>query len=404
LRLATRHSSCFRMAQVCNEELDALVMPEASGTGSMVKRVGLVAGVLGLTAAVAAAASPGLRTTAISGVEGFGQKEERVSIIPSFPACSKAKENCLSTGCCQVAGHSCFMKTAHMAVCNATCTPREGWSCDIPSNGAPSVPVQKWLEKSLYCFSVYTQNTGSTKKSHELDLLKEQKVKGVSIFSCDGWDVFSDAPTDIGGYATHVVEDKLNEFHQVKRKETGAWVNWALFYQVWMQVRNLGHWEDKSWVVKVDPDAVFLPNRLKLWLDDKRGEPPHGIYFENCRNVQYGFFGNLEVLSHEATRVLTTQLEDCHAVYAPCANDGCDWKWGAWGEDVFVQRCLDRHYVDKVEAFDMTLDGACPADRPADQKKNKKWHAEDCSQVQTAAVHPFKTVKDYFKCLNQMTM
>jgi len=204
--------------------------------------------------------------------------------------------------------------------------------------------------------------------------------------------------------ASHVVEDKLGEFHQVKRKETGAWVNWALFYQVWMQVRNLGHWEDKSWVVKVDPDAVFLPNRLKLWLDDKRGEPPHGIYFENCRNVQYGFFGNLEVLSHEATRVLTTQLEDCHAVYAPCANDGCDWKWGAWGEDVFVQRCLDRHYVDKVEAFDMTLDGACPADRPADQKKNKKWHAEDCSQVQTAAVHPFKTVKDYFRCLNQMTM
>merc|ERR1712154_420513 len=57
-------------------------------------------------------------------------------------------------------------------------------------------------------------------------------------------------------------------------------------------------------------------------------------------------------MSNEATKVLTTYLEDCHAVYAPCAYDGCDWKYGAWGEDVYVQRCLDRHYVDKVEAFD----------------------------------------------------
>merc|ERR1712008_364875 len=51
--------------------------------------------------------------------------------------------------------------------------------------------------------------------------------------------------------------------------------------------------------------------------------------------------------------VLTDQLEECHTQFAPCANDGCDWKFGSWGEDVFVQRCLDHHYVDKAEAFDI---------------------------------------------------
>merc|ERR1712045_377244 len=107
---------------------------------------------------------------------------------------------------------------------------------------------------------------------------------------------------------------------------------------------------------------------------ERSGESPHGIYFENCKNVQYGFFGNLEVMSNEATKVLTTYLEDCHSVYAPCAYDGCDWKYGA-----------------------------CEADRPADKKKNKKWHAEDCTQVTTAAVHPFKKPAEYFKCLSQMT-
>jgi len=329
------------------------------------------------------------------------QKEQRVEMAPSFPACSKAGENCLQSGCCQVSGHTCFQKTEQLSLCNETCSTGKGWMCGIPH--VHSVPVQTQLDLTMYCFSVYTQNTGTTKPSHELDLLREQKKHGVSIFSCTAWDVFSDAQVDIGGYTTELVEDVNNEWHQIKRKVSGAWVNWGIFYQVWVKVRSLGKWESQSWTVKVDPDAVFLPTRLQGWLGNKLGEPPHGLYFENCKNVQYGFFGNLEVMSHEATKVLTKYLEDCHAVYAPCANDGCDWQWGPWGEDVFAQRCMDRHYVDKVEAFDMTLDGACPSDRPEGQKENKKWHAEDCSQVTTAAVHPYKTPKDYFTCLGQIT-
>merc|ERR1739844_611869 len=306
-------------------------------------------------------------------------------------------------GCCKTSGHSCYKKNYQLALCNETCTPGEGWLCDVQD--AHSVPVQTFLDTSLYCFSVYTAETGSTKQSHELELLQLQKKHGVSIFQCGGWDVFSDAAVEIGdGYYTQKVNDAFGEFHRVKRKTSGTWVNWGLFYQVWLQVRYLGKWESKSWTVKVDADAVFMPSRLQGWLgNNKNGESPHGIYFENCKNVQYGFFGNLEVMSHEAINVLTKYLEDCHEAYGPCADDGCDWKYGAWGEDVFAQRCMDRHYVDKVEAFDMTLDGACAADRPEGQKKNKKWHAEDCSAVTTAAVHPFKKPKDYFRCLSQMT-
>jgi len=355
----------------------------------------------GMTAAVAASALPGARSVSVSDVNSMMQKEERVGITPSFPACSTAKENCMQSGCCQVSGHTCFRKNEHVAFCNETCSPLKGNLCSVPRDH--SVPVQTVLDETLYCFSVYTQNTGSTKQSFELELLQQQHKHHVSIFACDGWDVFSDGQVEIGGgYLTHKVEDKYGEFHRIKRK-TGNWVNWGLFYQVWEKVRNLGHWESKSWTVKVDADAVFLPNRLSGWLDNKRGESPHGIYFENCKNVQYGFFGNLEVMSHEATNVLTKNLEDCHAAYAPCADEGCDWKFGPWGEDVFVQRCMDKHYVDKVEAFDVTLDGACPADRPADQKHNKKWHAESCSEVTTAAVHPFKKPNEYFACLSEIT-
>merc|ERR1712150_330392 len=80
-----------------------------------------------------------------------------------------------------------------------------------------------------------------------------QKKHGVSIFQCGGWDVFSDAAVEIGdGYYTQKVNDAFGEFHRVKRKTSGTWVNWGLFYQVWLQVRYLGKWESKSWTVKVE--------------------------------------------------------------------------------------------------------------------------------------------------------
>merc|ERR1712203_1270523 len=134
-------------------------------------------------------------------------------------------------------------------------------------------------------------------------------------------------------------------------------------------------------------DAVFVPQRLRTWLSSKPGDSPHGLYYENCPNVQYGFYGHLEVISKTAVEVLTSYLEDCHSVFAPCANDGCDWKYGAWGEDV----------------FDLATDGACEADRPQGMKKNKKWHPTECSSLTTATAHPLKEPAEFQKCLDEMS-
>ena len=59
-------------------------------------------------------------------------------------------------------------------------------------------------------------------------------------------------------------------------------------------------------------------------------------------------FGHLGIMSHTAVQVLTTYLENCYAEFGPCPNDGCNWKFGLWGEDVFAQRCMDHRYVNKV--------------------------------------------------------
>lgn len=335
------------------------------------------------------------------------RKEDRIGIEPSLPACSKPGENCYSTGCCQVSGHECFTRWPGRAQCNETCTVGEaGFTCEIVS--PHSVPVVRPLGQKLYCFSVYTKDTGNAAdpNNEELELLKAQFRNGVSIFTCEQWDVFSDVSVFLGHdthEATIRVDDVLGEFHQVKTQETGTWVNWGLFYQVWIKIREVGKWEQTDYTVKVDADAVFVPERLRDWLSTVKGDSQHGMYFENCKNVQYGFFGHLEVLSNTATRVLTQYLENCHAEFAPCANTGCDWNSGAWGEDMFAQRCMDHHYVDKVEAFNTTTNGACKADRPDGQKENTKWHPKDCSKVTTAAAHPFKRPQDYLQCMGEMT-
>jgi len=374
-------------------------------------RAGLVAGAAGVAALVGVAGAVKWGVTsnlagaqgATSNLAGMQNKEERIQIEPSMPACSKPGENCVNTGCCQVSGHKCFTKGAGMAQCNQTCAPGTmGFTCGVI---APhSVPVATARGQNLYCFSVYTQNIGNDMLvNHELELLQGTYQRHAGIFACEQWDVYSDvsAPTDWG--TTIQVEDVFGDFHQLKRKDSGTWVNWGLFYQVWVKIREVGKWQSADYTVKVDADAVFVPARLRTWLAAKPGDSPHGVYYENCPNVQYGLFGHIEIMTHTAVTVLTKYLENCHAEFAPCAFDGCDWKFGAWGEDVFAQRCMDHHYVDKVEAFDVATDGACEADRPADEKKNKKWHPTDCTQLTTVTAHPLKKPADYFKCLGEMS-
>merc|ERR1712045_812369 len=101
-------------------------------------RAGLIAGAAGMAALVCVARSA--RWGMSSNLSGLQSKEERVQIVPSFWNCSKAGDNCISTGCCQVSGHKCFTKGQGKAFCNKTCTAGEkGFTCDVIN--PHSVPV-----------------------------------------------------------------------------------------------------------------------------------------------------------------------------------------------------------------------------------------------------------------------
>merc|ERR1711979_169598 len=118
----------------------------------------------------------------------------------------------------------------------------------------------------LFRMSFYMENTGSTKESFELSLLRTQLFLGASLFGCPKWAVYSDAdqwltpgPAEL---RTIKVNDVDGDFHLFKRKKEGTWTNAMMFYQAWKDIRSKSLFENSDYFIKVDPHTVFLPQRL----------------------------------------------------------------------------------------------------------------------------------------------
>jgi len=328
--------------------------------------------------------------------EGMQQLTQIIA-KPKRGSCSKHNEDCFATGCCSVVGYNCFTTKPGKAQCLKNCTPSSTQSCTQPQGIMEHILQDAVFKRaSLYCFSVYTKDTGNTKPSYELDILKHQHANSIGIFACDQSDVFSDVAVEVGpGLQTIQVHDVEGDFHFAKRKVSKSWVNTGMFTQVWKAIASGSKYRSVDWVAKVDADAVFVPNRLRKMLSGQR-VPDAGVYLENCKYVDYGYFGNLEVFSQVAFQTLLQNIDHCKASlnWKTGIKNG---KYGPMGEDLFAQTCLDQVGVRRIEAFHITTDGACPADRPAGQEKNKKWKPE-CSWVSTPAMHPFKKLPDWINC------
>jgi len=311
--------------------------------------------------------------------------------------CTDTKGNCFQSKCCKTTGYYCFLTGDQQAKCMRKCTKgKDSPNCAVATT---RVSFQEGQATTLFCFSVYTSETGSPKPNYEKELLTQQLAKKVSIFACDAYDVYSDASVSLGEYQTIKVDDVEGDFHfYPKRKETGAWINTGMFKQVWKAIDREGTYKNFDWTVKVDPDAVFLPQRLIQriqWIP----RPENGVTLVNCKYVDNGFFGNLEVFSMMAFSVLASNIDKCSREL-PWKVGVKGGKFGPMGEDLFAEKCMEKNGVYKVEAFDISKDGACPANRPMDQEKNKKWKP-NCADAYTSAMHPFKKPTDYFNCLEE---
>lgn len=240
---------------------------------------------------------------------------------------------------------------------------------------------------SLFCFSV-TRTTG-----YEPHLIRAQKAKGISIFACEDWAVLTDGGSiKLGSYKTPAIKVKkvaMGDLHN-NGVTTTSWLNTMIFMEAWEIIGKDSRFRLHDWTVKVDPDAVFFPHRLKrvvapISMASKDAAPKDKpkVYINNCdlyRDKGWSmFFGSLEVFSTQAIEAYLWGWKKCEKAL----------KWHGWGEDLFVSSCMEFLGVDHVNEFGMLADHRC--------------YAAPCSDHSKIAFHDFKTIDTYFSCWTNAT-
>jgi len=244
-----------------------------------------------------------------------------------------------------------------------------------PTLTAVASSMQNTKTHSLFCFSL-TRPAG-----YEVELLKWQFQHQASIFGCDDYDIYSNRTVNIGlGVDTQVISSDLMSVYDGRTDTVlNAWV----FIAVWKKVTSGGRYQAHAWTVKVDPDTVFFPSRLRTVVR----QHPNAAYISNCK---YGMHGPLEVLSRRAVATLAT---DYQASYDGESPKQCVRKqhFGEDSEDVFLEECLGQVLNLMPVATDSRLlcDSHCEC-------SDWYWCKNGTDRV---SFHAFKSVDAYKTCM-----
>lgn len=224
--------------------------------------------------------------------------------------------------------------------------------------------------------------------NYEFGLIKLQVSKDAGIFSCGDFAVYCETgglqlgSGSLGPVFTTAIPPSADGMGNtaVAGETTSSWLNAMTFQAVWNQVIAEGRFRLHMWTAKVDPDAVFFPNRL---LNRVRSHVsgPAGLYIRNCdKYPDIGMLGSLEVLSVQAVETYAAGRARCQS----------ELKWQGWGEDYYVEHCLDLLGVGFYEGYDTLDDMNChfPSNAP-------------CNDAGMPAYHPFKAVGTYLACWQQ---
>jgi hypothetical protein len=143
-----------------------------------------------------------------------------------------------------------------------------------------------------------------------------------------------------------------------------------LWHQVWLD----GQFRFAAWTVKVDPDAVFLPQRLRDILGDAShsgAQEGNGMFSTNCER-KGSLHGAVEVMSRRALEVYATRN------WPNCLRP--------MQEDYYLHECLVYLGVRQMYDFKLLAESACTSD----------WWGCKSARV---TFHPFKTLQEYQGCL-----
>jgi len=143
---------------------------------------------------------------------------------------------------------------------------------------------------TLYC--VVTMMHG-----YEEELLKTALANNAGIFACDDFTVFSSEKRFIGMHPRHglIHAVPFNTSVPVGLTALNSSGNTLVFLNMWSAVKSTARYHLYDWTVKLDPDAVFFPERLRAILRPHT-ETELATFGLNCRSrdrsAAYGLVGN----------------------------------------------------------------------------------------------------------------
>jgi len=256
------------------------------------------------------------------------------------------------------------------------CAPNRaaGGAAVAASSAATTAPPRPGM---LYCFTL------ALPYGKEPALLGMQHQQQVGLFACDSFTVYSNMSfSNDSGIEVSIVPVSLD---CGSRGELKAPMNLGIFREVWKEVLKDGTFWLYDWTVKVDPDTVFFPSRLRPVLHGYKKEievHQHGLYLNNCR---FGLHGALEVFSSAAVQALADGWQRCEEHFRRLCSGDC-----RWGEDIFVDQCMSEVLLIRREYNKgLLIDESCGPP--------KNW--QSC-QEEVIAFHPFASSRKFMNCLN----
>jgi len=237
---------------------------------------------------------------------------------------------------------------------------------------------------TLYCTTM-VQPSG-----YELELLRAQYEKGkLGMFACNSFSLFSNESLRISPPGQHPVIKTGLINGSLSATMGGHWhtaLNTGVFIKFWDKVVHDPKAWEADWIVKVDPDTMWLPERLRVLLSTSVGplgqpEPDAGIYLNNCH---VGMHGPIEVLSRRALSTYKKGRQECAT--------GKVSKIGQ--EDWFLRECFEELGVLRVDAYNLMLEATLACQEVASALDPDR---PPCFSPQVA-FHPFKNIHTWMRC------
>lgn len=218
--------------------------------------------------------------------------------------------------------------------------------------------------------------------TYEVALIKMQLARRASIFACNEFAVISTEKYQIGDIGGAPVYTWVNEMPKVGMGKNGhagqttdSFLNTKIFLLAWDSLMDGGQLWKHDFVAKVDPDAVFFPDRLRSHVQAQVGQ---AVYFSNCG--KWGgkvlLYGSLEVFSVPALLKYAHNMPVCKAL-----------PWQGWGEDYYMQHCMDAIGVTDVPDTQQVADDRCLG--------------APCTDWTKVSFHDFKDPEDWYRCFQE---